>query len=384
MRICHATTFYPNRYGHTHYTDALIAAMRRHRPERHFIAAEFGSDFADTEAYHCVPCFGRDLDYVEPIVDVARGFRADLVIVQYTDDLFGHDGRLPRLLRRLREAGIATLVNAHSVYPQSHRRAYSPGHDAGHLDRALASEASSLMVHTARMRQELLDRGVPADKVAVIPHGTYVLPVPDPLESRRRVGVAEDAKVIVFFGFIWLGKGLEFLLEVFARVLRQVPAAQLLIGGTTFNDAFYARAYLAYLRARTYQLRIARRTRLWGDYVSDELVPHFFSAADVVAFPYRQGYSSVSGVLHQAVGLGRPVVCSRIAKFEEVAEQVAPELLVGPRDREGWTRQLVRLLSDDDYAMAASKRAWRFAGRTSWDVVALEQLQLCDRLVDSR
>ena len=30
MKICHVTTFWPNRWGHSHYTDNLIAGMRAH------------------------------------------------------------------------------------------------------------------------------------------------------------------------------------------------------------------------------------------------------------------------------------------------------------------------------------------------------------------
>jgi hypothetical protein len=38
------------------------------------------------------------------------------------------------------------------------------------------------------------------------------------------------------------------------------------------------------------------RCRFWGGFVPEDMVPVMFSAADVVAMPYRQDYSSVSGV----------------------------------------------------------------------------------------
>jgi len=272
--------------------------MREHQPEQHLLAAEHGSDPLDTPAIRCVPCFSRAEDYVEPLCSTIRSMAADVVILQYTDDLWGHDNRIVELLRRLRELGVATVVNTHSVYGQTYRRGYRPGRNAAALDRALAREASAMMVHSDCMRQDLLERGVAPEKIAVIPHGSRSMEQRDPQQSRRELGLDPLGRVVLFFGFIWLGKGLEFLFKVFSRVLQRVPDAQLYIGGYTSQKVFYARIYMEYLRARQHWLGIARRTRQWGDYVPDEMVPTIYAAADVVAMSYRQSYSSVSGVVH--------------------------------------------------------------------------------------
>lgn len=381
MRICHATTFWPNRFGHTHYTDALIAGMRTHRPERHFVAAELGSDPRESEEITCVPCFSRKTDFAEPIFSTARSLQADVVIFQYTDDLFGHDGRIVDLLHRLREAGIATVVNSHSIYPQRWRRGYQPGGNAAALDLALAREASAMMVHSERMRRDLLERGVPAAKIVVIPHGSRPMEQRDPAESRRALGLPELSRVVLFFGFIWPGKGLGFLLQAFARLARRIPDALLYIAGYTRLRVFYTRIYMAGFQARIHQLGIADRTRQWGSYVPDDMVPTIYSAADVVAMPYRQDYSSVSGVVHQTAGIGKLMLCSRISKFDEVERNISRHLVVGERDLQGWVEGLAHLLTDRDFAEEMRARILRFARETSWEVTGKMHLDLCEGLL---
>jgi glycosyltransferase involved in cell wall biosynthesis len=378
MRISHLSTFWPNRFGHTHYTDNLIRGMRVHRPERHVVLAEHGSLPAETESTSCVPCFGRREDYVDGIVSHAKKSGAEVMLIQYSNDLFGDDNRFPNLLAALQTAGIRTVVNAHSVYPERARTGFRPGGTSLAFDRALAAHASRIQVHSPRMRDDLVARGISASRIVVIPHGSKAMEQRDPLASRTKLGLPADAKVVLFFGFIWHGKGISFLLDVFRRVLRQVPDAYLLVAGHTRRNLWGA--YVTYLKARAAILGIARRTRFWGEYVEEDMVPTVFSAADLVAMPYRQDYSSVSGVVHQTAGMGKLMLCSRIAKFDEI-EAFAPELTVPYNDRRQWATSMTRLLVDPVWGDDARRKIIRFGDETSWDRVGKMHVDLCERLL---
>jgi glycosyltransferase involved in cell wall biosynthesis len=378
MRICHLSTFWPNRFGHTHYTDNLIRGMQAHRPERHVVLAEQGSLAAETDSYTCVPCFGRRQDYVAGIVSEARRHRAEVMMIQYSNDLFGDDTRFPRLLAALRAVGIRTVVNAHSVYRVDARTGFTPGRTSADFDRAMGAHATRIQVHSPRMRDDLVARGLSPSRLVVIPHGSRPLEQRDPLESRARLGLPADARVVLFFGFIWAGKGIAFLLDVFARVLRQVPDAFLLVAGHTRRNLWAS--YVTYLKARAAVRGIRQRTRFWGQYVQEDTVPTIFSAADLVAMPYRQDYSSVSGVVHQTAGTGKLMLCSRIAKFDEI-EAFAPELTVPVDDREQWTATMARLLSDRVWAAELRQKIVRFGEETGWERVGKTHVDLCAQLL---
>jgi len=381
MKICHLTTFWPNRFGHTHYTDNLIAGMSQHRQERHDVLAEFGSAAAETEAYRCIPCFSRKEDYVKGIADEARKLSPDVMIIQYSNDLFGEDNRFPRLLAELRAAGIRPVVNTHSVYPTHWKTGIRPGGTAAHFDRAMAASASRLQVHTQRMRQDLLDRGIPDHRIVVIPHGSKPMVQHDALQSRKELGLPENAKLVVFFGFIWPGKGIEFLLKVFGNVAREIPNAYLLVAGHTRKNVWGF--YVTYLRMRAAMMGLGGRSRFWGEYVKEDRVPLIYSAADIVAMPYRQDYSSVSGVVHQTAGIGKLMLCSRIAKFDEVHD-VDARLTAPYGDTGAWTAAMIQLLTDSARGEKMRRRILAFGEQTSWSNVGRSYVKLCEQLIEEK
>ena len=85
--------------------------------------------------------------------------------------------------------------------------------------------ADHIFVHTNKMKLELHEQfGVRAERVTVIPFGINNS-VPDtrltPSEARRRLGIRDDEKAILFFGNIAPYKGLEYLTTAFQQILSQ-------------------------------------------------------------------------------------------------------------------------------------------------------------------
>lgn len=382
MRLAHVTNYWPNRLGHAHYTQNLMEAIHRHRPAKQLIIGEGSTAAADTDSHRVIPCWSRSNDYVDDVLRGLREAKADIAYLQYSNDLFGCDQRFPRLLAAIEESGTRTVVVTHSVYPPEWRSRYHPERTIRAFDLAVAKAASCLHVHSTRMKTELVARGVEASKIAVIPHGSHAMAARDPAKSRAELGIPEEAKVVLFFGIIWTGKGVERLLSAFRALLRRVPDAFLYIGGCTRHQRWGV--YVKYLALRARLLGIWPRTRLSEGYVPDDAVPTVYSAADVVAMPYRQDYASVSGVVHQTAGIGKLMPCSRISKFDEVGELISPELLVDPEDTHGWATGLERLLTYRAFADDMRAKIIKFADDTSWDRVAQRHLSLCASLLAGR
>ncbi len=383
MNICHITTYWPTcNYGHTHYTENLMRGMRLHQADKHYILAAQPAAAVDNDEYQCIPCFRAGGDFVDGIVAVAKQVRPDIAIIQNSTDLFGLDDRLPDLVAQLAALGICPVVNSHSIYDEKQRAGVRPGGTVADFDRALAKHAALLSVHSERMKSDLLARGVPADKVVVLPHGSKPMAERDQAESRRQLAIPADAKVVLFFGYIWLGKGVDFLLSAFARLARRLPEAFLYVGGHTRSKKYSV--YVSYLKARSYLLGFGRRARFWGGFVPEEMVPVIYSAADVVAMPYRQDYSSVSGVVHQTSGIGKLMLCSRISKFDEVTRSIDHALTVPEDDVDAWADTLVRLLTDQTWAAAMQEKIRRFAEATSWTNVGKMHLETYAKLLERK
>ena len=383
MKICHITTYWPTTdFGHSHYTENLMRGMQSHQQEKHYILAAQPAAAADTDEYQCIPCYQVGQDYVDGIATAAKVVQPDVAIIQHSPDLFGDDNRLPRLAAKLKALGIHPVVNSHSIYPATQRSGYRPGGTAADFDRALSQHVSLLSVHGQRMKDDLLARGIPAEKIVVLPHGSKSMAECDIAESRRSLGIPTDAKVVLFFGFIWLGKGIDFLLSVFAQVARRMPEAFLYVGGHTRSRKYSA--YVSYLKTRAWLLGYGNRARFWGGFVPEDKVPVIYSASDVVAMPYRQDYSSVSGVVHQTSGIGKLLLCSRISKFDEVTTSIDPALTVPPDDKDAWVETLVRLLTDQVFAAEMKQKIKKFAEQTSWTNVGKMHLDAYAKLLEGK
>ncbi len=384
MRICHISTFPPAHCGIAYYTKALVDGLHAQGATKQYILTEPPAKTTHSDNFDCIPCWERNGDYVTSIITEIKKIKPDIALLQYTNDIFGDDNRFPILLGKLRKLGVTTIVNPHSVYPPNWKTRFKPGRDSASFDKAMSEAASCIMVHSPRMREDLANRKIDPYKIVVIPHGSLIREPRPRDESRKIIKVPNDAKVVLFFGFIWLGKGVEFLMDVFGRVARQVPEAWLYIGGYTRKRVFYTRAYVGSLYARAALRGFSKRLSMWGDFVPDDITPYVYSASDLVAMPYKQDYSSVSGVVHQAAGFSTPMFCSRISKFDEVRQSISEQLMADYGDKDAWVDGITRLLSDDEHYMQMKKAVDDFAQSTSWENVARTHLALYEKLLNGK
>ncbi|MDH4228536.1 MAG: glycosyltransferase family 4 protein [Nitrospirota bacterium] len=114
---------------------------------------------------------------------------------------------------------------------------------------------------------------------------------------RRRWNADKDATVLLHFGALRPYKGIETLLDAFARLGGQQENLHLVIAGGGPDD------YMAQLAVRIGSLS---RVHFEPGRVADDKVADLFAAADLVVLPYRN--ITTSGNLILALGFGKRVV----------------------------------------------------------------------------
>ena len=213
--------------------------------------------------------------------------------------------------------------------------------------RRLYHEADQIIVHAESNRDTIVQTfEISPDKVRVIPMGPYLhfaekqrLPA---ILAKQRLGLEPDAPVILFFGQIKKVKGLQYLIRAFRQVLDQHPSVRLIIAGPEWKESFDGYATLI----RELNLTDKVLTRI--EYVPDDEVGVYYSAADVVALPYTEAYQSA--VLYMAYSFARPVVSSAVGGLTEVVEDGVTGLLVPPADVNQLANALLALLQDTEMA----------------------------------
>ncbi len=272
---------------------------------------------------------------------------------------------LPGLDARLLPPTRPRVMTAHYILPPtpSRRQLTSARRVFGRMDAVVAHSEHG----ARRLREEV---GLPAERVRVIPHGAfdYLTRLADerPLPEELR---GAEGPVILSFGLIRAYKGLEQMLQAFARV----EGAELWVVGNPRMDVEPLRELAA---------AAPGRVRFVTRFVEDAEIPAIFRRADVIALPYLD--AEHSGVLYTGLAFGKPLVLSAVGGFPEVAATGAARL-VPPGDVDALAAVLAELTGEEaaraELAAAAARAA---AGRFSWDEAARLTLELYRELLAAR
>jgi len=159
----------------------------------------------------------------------------------------------------------------------------------------------------ALIHELLPDRSiVPRHVVLVeVPVGIYELKAAD-VDSqtlRRSWQVGEDQVLFLAFGFIRDNKNLDLLI----RALSHVHDAALVVVGRSQSSI---NKPLQYYRDLALNCGVASRVYFSEEFVSDENLAGYFSAADIIAITYNKQFHSQSGVLNVAARCRKPVLAS--------------------------------------------------------------------------
>ena len=160
----------------------------------------------------------------------------------------------------------------------------------------------------------------------------------DRREARGRLGIREDAKVVLFFGFVRSYKGLDVLIRALPRLRQIQPSATLVVAGEFWEP-------LAEYEELADSLDVLPHVAFHDRYIANEEVGDFFAAADVLAMPYRS--ATQSGVITLAVQAGLPIVATRVGGLPEAVTHDRTGLIVEPEAPEELAEALGRILSDE-------------------------------------
>ena len=134
-----------------------------------------------------------------------------------------------------------------------------------------------------------------------------------PAEAKKRLGLREDEKAILFFGRIVPYKGIEYLLDAFRLLTRQRPANYrlILVGEPKKGSDECLREIKSLVENNCEHAEIILRT----EFIPDEDIEIYLKGADVMALPYKEIFQS--GILMMAYSFGLPVVATDVGSFRE-------------------------------------------------------------------
>ena len=237
------------------------------------------------------------------------------------------------------------------------------------LERRLYRHATRVVAVSSGIRERLLARGVPAEKLGVVPNG---------VDLGRFGGEKQDYKlrgslglqgkfVAGYVGTHGMAQGLETVLDAADR-LRGRDMHFLFVGAGARREAIVARATAMNLDNVTFI-----------DLVPIEMATEYLRLCDVVLIPLKrtdQTDITLPGKLFEAAAVGKPIIVSAEGASAELVQQYRAGVVVPPEDPKALADAVVRLREDSSLRERLSAGSLAMARDFDRDCFAQQMLDL--------
>ena len=295
----------------------------------------------------------------------------DVAVIQHEYGIFGGtDG--DDVLVILQNLRVPSIVVLHTVLstPTWHQR---------EIMNEICRQASAVVTMSEAARDRLLSTySAEPSRIFAIPHGSPAFPhVRNPLTPAN--------PIVLTWGLIGPGKGIEWAIEAFAHLKDLQPMPHYVVAGRTHPKVLAREgdAYRDGLQKQIERLGLSDCVELRSNYLDDAALANLVSSASVVLLPYDTTDQVTSGVLIEAVTAHRPVVATDFPHAVELLSQ-GVGIIVAHQDPVAIADAIRRILENPDVAQKMSDRASVLSSRLLWPAVAARYVQLARSLIRTR
>jgi glycosyltransferase involved in cell wall biosynthesis len=219
--------------------------------------------------------------------------------------------------------------------------------------------ANKIIAISNHERQVLIHRGIPSERIVVIPNGI------DLNEISTAPAHKNPGRTLLYAGRIDIDhKGLDILVEAFARLSKNHPDLQLVLTGPDWNNSIQKLEKLSTkLGVRVHFTGFLKRS----DYIET------LKSADIFILPSR--FEPFGIVLLEAMAAGVPIVAANTGAIPELLEKGRLGLLFKSGNVDSLTKQIENGLSNEAEAKDRAVRARLPLERYSWQKIAQDTLQ---------
>ena len=371
--------YLPRRCGIATFTSDLLESLSLTSPQMKCSVVAM-NDTAEGYAYPSQVKF--DLDFRNPedyrsAAEFLNMNRVEIVSLQHEFGLFGGKAGayVVDLLQNLSMPVVTTL---HTVLrePDIYQKT---------VLQQIARRSDRLIIMSRKAKELLMEvYQVPEDKIVLIPHGIPDVPFIDSNYYKDHFGV-EGKKVILTFGLLSPGKGLEYMVEALAEIVKKHPDTVYIILGATHPHVKkeYGEAYRDSLQQKALSLGVEKNIIFHNRFVSLEELCEFLGAADIYVTPYLNPEQVVSGTLAYALGAGKAVVSTPYWHAQEMLDEGRGRL-VPFKDSVALAREVIDLLDNETERHAMRKRAYLYCRSMIWEEVGKRHAEVLSEVIKQR
>ncbi len=180
------------------------------------------------------------------------------------------------------------------------------------------------------------------DKIRVIPNGVDVerfkplnLSGEEMNDVKKRMGLRDDEKCILYVGNLIPRKGLHLLIDAVKHVSKEMKEVKVVIVGR----GPLKNSLIKYAGDKG----VIKHFNFLGS-VEDEILPKIYNCSDIVVLPSLQEGQGIS--LLEAQASGKPVIACKVGGIPEIVQHERTGILIEPNHLE-LARAIEKLLSDE-------------------------------------
>jgi len=205
--------------------------------------------------------------------------------------------------------------------------------------------AEKVIAVTESLKQKIIQLGIPAEKVVVIPNGvdTGLFKPMNQQECRNKLALPLDKKIVLCIGNLTWVKGIKYLIDAFRYLPTDVRLY--IIGQGPLRGE---------LEQRSQELHLDDRISFVGRKSHSE-IPLWMNASDVLCLPSLN--EGCPNVVLEALACGRFVVASKVGGIPQLINSEEQGILVEPKNPQLLTQTLNLALSKRHDAERINKEA---------------------------
>ena len=309
----------------------------------------------------------KDLDSYRRAADFLNFNNADVLCVQHEFGIYGGPAG-SNLLALLKEVRMPVVTTLHTVLRE-------PNAAQREVMMELVRHSDRMVVMARKGAEILCDvYQVPEAKVDVIPHGIPDIAFADTSVYKAQFGV-EGRMVLLTFGLLGPGKGIEHVIEALPEIVRRHPSVVYLVLGATHPHlvAREGESYRLSLERLAEDRGVKEHVIFYNRFVSLDDLKEFISATDIYLTPYLNESQITSGTLAYVFGAGKAVVSTPYWHAQELLAD-GRGILVPFRNPQAIAEGVCEFLDNPEKMEQTRQRAYQMGREMIWPAVAQHYL----------
>lgn len=364
-KIAFVGGFEPRRCGIATFTHDLCEAVAAETPDSQCYA---GAVNERVEGYKYPPrvrfeLLEKDLDSYRRAADFLNFNKAGVLCVQHEFGIYGGPAG-SHLLALLKEVRMPVVTTLHTVLRE-------PNPEQRKVMNELVLRSDRLVVMAHKGLEILLETyGVPPEMVDIIPHGIPDVPFVNPEVYKPQFGL-EGRKVLLTFGLLGPGKGIEHVIKALPAIVARHPDVVYLVLGATHPHlvAREGESYRLGLERLAEERGLKEHVIFYNRFVSQEDLAVFIGATDIYLTPYPNQAQITSGTLAQVFGAGKAVVSTPYWHARELLVD-GRGILVPFQDPQAIADGVCTFLDDPALLESTRIKAYQGGRQMIWPAVA--------------